>query len=372
MKISIITSPFGTIPPSGIGAVEKLWYDLSLEFNKLGYETEIYCKKDKKNTHRSEKEKIIHVSGYKRKGNLFLELFLDLFFSIKCLLRLKKTNILVCNTFFSPIVARLFKFKYNKLIYNVQRFPKGQFFLYKNVNSFICPSLIVKTILIKEKISKNASAVVIGNPVNLEVYQPKKIKIKSTTEEFQILYFGRIHKEKGVHLLVKSLSLLNAKKFKLKLKLIGPYKKQEGGSGADYFNDLYNYFKNIDYVKPISNPKILSNHIHESDIFCYPSLSENGETFGVSVIEAMACGKAVVVSKLSCFSDFVENNQNGMIFDHKSTNNFRNLSDKIQCLIENNELREKISKNAVETSKFYSNKYISRIHIDNFKELYNA
>lgn len=244
--------------------------------------------------------------------------------------------------------------------------------MYKNVNSFICPSSIVKTILTKEKISKNASVVVVGNPVNLDVYQPNKTKIKESTEEFQILYFGRIHKEKGVHLLVKALSLLHSKGFKIKLKLIGPFKEQEGGSGIDYFNDLNRIFNNINYVEPISNPKILSEHIHESDIFCYPSLAENGETFGVSVIEAMACGKPVVVSELSCFTDFVENNKNGMIFNHKSKNNVNDLSDKIQFLIENKELREKLSKNAVETSKFYSNEYISKQHIDNFKELYSA
>lgn len=374
MKITIITSPFGTIPPSGIGAVEKLWYDLSLEFNKLGYETEIYCKKDDNNTSKfnNKNEKIIEVSGYKRKGNLFLELFLDLFFTLKCFLRLKKTNILVCNTFFSPLVARLFRFKYNKLVYNVQRVPKGQFFLYKNVDSFICPSSIVKTILTKEKISKNTSVVVVGNPVNLNVYQPKKTKIKEKTEEFQILYFGRIHMEKGVHLLVKALSSLYSKGLKIKLKLIGPYKEQEGGSGVDYFDDLYKSFNYIEYVEPISNPKILREHIHESDIFCYPSLAENGETFGVSVIEAMACGKPVVVSDLLCFTDFVVNHKNGMIFNHKSVNNINEFAEKIQFLIENKELREKLSKNAAETSKFYSNEYISKKHIDNFKQLYSA
>jgi glycosyltransferase involved in cell wall biosynthesis len=371
MKISIITSPFGTIPPTGIGAVEKLWYDLSLEFNKDGYETEIFCKKDKENITRIKKEKIIEVIGYERKGNLFIELFLDLVFTINCFFKLKKTDILIGNTFFSPLIARLFKFKFDKLIYNVQRVPKGQFFLYKNVNNFICPSSIIKTILTKEKIGNRVSVVVIGNPVNLDIYQPKSPKFKLKTDEFQILYFGRIHKEKGLHVLVKALSILSSKGFKLKLKLIGPYKEYEGGSGNQYFNDLKKCFNNIDYVKPISSPEILSSHIHESDIFCYPSLAEKGETFGVSVIEAMACGKPVVVSALSCFTDFVDDCKNGMIFNHKYENNFNDLAVKIELLIENKDLRETLSQNAVETSKFYSNDYISRKHINNFKELYS-
>ena len=32
MKITIITSPFGNIPPYGYGGVEKIWYDVSEEF----------------------------------------------------------------------------------------------------------------------------------------------------------------------------------------------------------------------------------------------------------------------------------------------------------------------------------------------------
>jgi len=50
------------------------------------------------------------------------------------------------------------------------------------------------------------------------------------------------------------------------------------------------------------------------DLFCLPSKGP-GETWGLAVNEAMACGKAVMVSdKVGCAADLVKENRNGGIF----------------------------------------------------------
>jgi glycosyltransferase involved in cell wall biosynthesis len=69
---------------------------------------------------------------------------------------------------------------------------------------------------------------------------------------------------------------------------------------------------------PLYAERALASYYGGIDIFCYPSLAARGETFGVSVAEAMAAGAAPVVSNLSCFRDFVRPGANGLTFDQDS------------------------------------------------------
>ena len=38
MKIGIITSPFGPLPPNALGAVERLWYYVGICMSAKGHE----------------------------------------------------------------------------------------------------------------------------------------------------------------------------------------------------------------------------------------------------------------------------------------------------------------------------------------------
>jgi glycosyltransferase involved in cell wall biosynthesis len=368
MKISIITSPFGVLPPSGIGAVEKLWYDIAKELLLKECDITMYSKTDiiKNN---DQNLKIVYVDGYNRTGKIYFDLIFDFLYSFKVLMKLKKTDILVLNTFFSPILSRLFKNKYKKLVYNVARIPKGQFFIYGNVDSFVCPSLAVKILLANECKSLINKIEVIGNPVNTGVYKYKEIELKNSEDSFNILFFGRIHPEKGVHILSDAIQEINKKGFDLVLTLIGTYDLNQGGGGDEYFNSVCKDKEFIKYIKPISNPELLYNEVVKCDIFCYPSIADNGETFGVSVIEAMSAGRPVIVSDLNCFKDFVIDNFNGLVFNHKSSDPKKALMDKIILLINNPLLRTKLSIEANITAKKFSNSVIALENLANFEKL---
>lgn len=72
--------------------------------------------------------------------------------------------------------------------------------------------------------------------------------------------------------------------------------------------------KNIHFL-PFQNQSMMPVVYRLGSFYCLPS-SGPGETWGLAVNEAMASGKAVLVSKkCGCSTDLVENGTNGYIFD---------------------------------------------------------
>ncbi|MWG35837.1 glycosyltransferase family 4 protein [Halomarina oriensis] len=82
------------------------------------------------------------------------------------------------------------------------------------------------------------------------------------------------------------------------------------------------------------------------DVFCFPAKVENQ---GIVVLEAMACGKAVVLSDIPVFREFYTDGEDCLICS--SREEFREALDR---LAENPDLRERLGENAKETAREHS------------------
>ena len=138
----------------------------------------------------------------------------------------------------------------------------------------------------------------------------------------KILYVGRIHPEKGVHLLVEAFSQLPAAVAQgWQLSIVGPWEIKLGGGGEAYWNELRSAAKalgdSVEFHGAIFDAGSLETEFRSARLFVYPSLAETGETFGLAPLEAMAHGCAVLVSNLDCFHDFIRDGETGFIFDHR-------------------------------------------------------
>lgn len=365
MNIAIITSPFGLLPPKGIGAVEKIWYYLAEYFGRKNICVDFYSKVERANYCNNV---IIHsVKGYQRTGILIGDLIKDFYYSLVALIKLKSCDILVLNTFWSPILCVFFKWKYKKSIYNVARFPKGQFKLYHFIDRFTCVSLAVSKALEKE-IGKDSRIVTINNPVELNDF---KYSEEQQSEDFIIMYHGRVHPEKGLHLLFSAANALYDKYPKIKLKILGTTKIESGGGGEKYVNELKQIATNVPimWIEATSNPTAIAKELASCHLYCYPSIADKGETFGVSPLEAMAIGRAVIVSDLDCFKDFVINDETGFIFDHHSEKAIDQLQGLIEKLVVDQTLRKTIGKAASEKAKQFSVENIANQYLNDFTML---
>lgn len=376
MKITIITSPFGCIPPDAIGAIEKRWYNTSKIFVEKGHTVNFISKKPNKIVDDKIVEEGININfqkGYDWKKSQISNLILDFIYSFKALFLMPKTDVLILNTFFSPILSRFFRHKFKKTVYNVARFPKGQFKYYQNIDRLSCVSYAVYNELIKQTPSVLKQAKTIPNPVDVSSFNFHELQ---ENKEFTIMYTGRVHPEKGLDILASAYKELVQENSNITIKLIivGATTIAKGGGGDEYLkiiNEAAGQENKIIYIDPIYNPIELSNKMLEADVYCYPSIAEKGETFGVAPLEAMALGLPVVVSNLDCFKDFVNDGENAIIFDHRN-DAIHNLKIKLQEILNNFELRKKLGKNASITAKSFSTEKIASLYLSDFKKLLNA
>lgn len=350
-SIVIITSPFGCIPPHAIGAVEKLWKSCGDVFRDKGIEV-IFISKRPYDVDGLSPENI-YIKGYNRTGNWLSDFLLDFIYSLRAFIKSPKADAIVLNTAWTPVLLPLFKWKYKVSLYNVARFPKKQFGFYKAVNILSCVSNIVYKSLIAQTPSSVNQACVINNFIDTSVFRKRKEHLLSDNPI--ILFTGRVHREKGVELLVQAVNQVN-KIHKVRLRIIGAYETSKGGSGIEYKNELDNMAEGwkIEWMPPIYKPEELAMAMDECDIYCYPSLADNGETFGVAPLEAMGLGLPTIVSSLGCFSDFLIDNVNGLVFNHHTKDAVDQLVNCINRILEKPGLYKQLSDNAVKSSSCFN------------------
>ena len=150
---------------------------------------------------------------------------------------------------------------------------------------------------------------------------------------------------------------------------MGPYSTETGGGGQVYLNELKQLTNNsnVVFLEPIFDIDKLSEIYSKASIFVYPSVAEQGETFGVSPLEAMSWGCATIVSNLDCFKDFLIHNKNGLCFDHRSENRVVILNQYLKDLINNSKLRMNFAKNGLIVNETHSTEKLANEFLNEFK-----
>lgn len=365
-SIDIVTSPFGCIPPNALGAVEKLWKSCGDYYASIGIKVTFVCKRPNER----HEDNCVYVDGYDRTGSWLLDFLLDFYYSLKALIKAPKADVIVLNTIWTPVLLPFFKWKFRVSLYNVARFPKHQFGLYRGVDALSCVSVAVYESLARQTPSAKKRACVIPNFIDTRVFHFDGVRALSSGIPC-IVYSGRVHIEKGLELLVKAINLIREKR-PVSLRIIGTWDVKKGGSGDGYKGKLDSLAVgwSIDWYGPVYSPTKLAEEIGKCDIFCYPSVAEKGETFGVAPLEAMGLGLPVVVSSLDCFKDFVRHGVNGYVFDHRQEDAHVGLAANIMNLFDNPGLYGKFSRNAMLMAKSFSVEAIADEYLCLFNNLY--
>ena len=166
-----------------------------------------------------------------------------------------------------------------------------------------------------------------------------KAKYGIKPNEKVILFLGRIHKIKGIDLLIDAFFDLSNEMDDIKLVIIGP----DGGlmdSLLKKVEDL-NIREKIIFTGMIHNFDKFAAYV-DAEIYVLPSKSE---AFGLTVLEAWACGTPVIISEGCLISEFLPNKE---IIFKRDKNQLKNLLKKI---FQDNGLKTKLQNEGKELLK---------------------
>ncbi|MCG8482246.1 MAG: glycosyltransferase family 1 protein [Clostridia bacterium] len=176
-----------------------------------------------------------------------------------------------------------------------------------------------------------------GRGIDTNLFSPNKrseaLKKKYCKHgEKLLLYVGRVSPEKELDVLLDAAKILNEKKVKYQLVVVGdgPTRKELESREID----------NITFVGYKSGAE-LQTYYASADLFTFPASSE---TYGNVILEAMASGLPVVSPNEGGIKENLIDGYNGLAFEKENPDS---MVDKIIALIENDQLQQSIKKNAI-------------------------
>lgn len=184
---------------------------------------------------------------------------------------------------------------------------------------------------------KDDRVMVINNPLSFESKEISKLKNK------KIISVGRLEEVKGFDILIDIWKKVVEKHNDWILEIYG-----EGSLRNELQNKIDNLkLTNNLFLKGICND--IQNKYLDSSLYIMTSRYEG---FGMVLIEAMACGLPLISFNCPCGpSEIIKNKENGFLIN---MGNIDEMVEKINLLIENEELRKKIGKKLKELSYNYS------------------
>lgn len=180
----------------------------------------------------------------------------------------------------------------------------------------------------------------------------------------RLLFVGRVSPEKGVHLLLEAFARVRNELSNVHLDIVGP-----GGNlpiefivllsddpkvrslrdfypgrlrRGDYFRDLQESLptdlaRHVTFTGPVPHSRIVS-HYQQADILVNPSYSES---FGMSLVEAMASGVPVIGTRVGGMTEVIETTGGGLLVE---SGDVRGLARAILSLLRNEDRRRALAR----------------------------
>jgi glycosyltransferase involved in cell wall biosynthesis len=368
MRITIAQGAFYPIPPLRGGGVEKAWFALGREFARLGHEVTHISRQfgDLPANETVDGVTHIRVPGFDSPRSLVKLKLLDLIYTRRVLRVLPQADILVTHTFWLPIFLRSNRF--GRVYIHVARFPRGQMRYYTHVARLQTVSTSLRDAIVREIPQFASKVCAIPNPLTSEARPPS-----GRPRDRILLYVGRLHPEKGLHILLDALALLPSSRLAdWKLVVIGSAATSDGGGGDNYLAALKQKAAplgdRVTWAGPVFDAERLNGYFQQAALFLYPSLADFGEASPLAPLEAMSQGCPALVSDIGCFRDYLRDGENGFVFNHLERP-VESLAAKLDTLLDAPDRLRHAGELAEQSAQDYRIEAVARNYLDDFKSL---
>ena len=190
--------------------------------------------------------------------------------------------------------------------------------------------------------------------IDLSIFRP----LPDLEKEWDLAFMGRLEAMKSVDLFPEMLYLLKPKFPDLKMMMTG-----EGSLKDRLFQefDEKGVSSMVDYRGVVETEEV-PVLINKSRVFLYPS---RREPFGLSIVEAMACGVPVITTDVFGPREIISHNYDGIAVP---PDDVEALVKAIETLLKDDELRKRISENALRSVQ---EKYDINLHARQLVAIYN-
>lgn len=376
MRITIVIGAFLPMPPAPTGAIEKVWHRLSEAFAARGHDVTVLCPAQD-GASREERVAGVRYLRFKRRsrtGSTRLDLVKDLAYSIGVWRALPASDVTVTNCFWLPALLRVARrATAGALNVHAQRFPKGQFRLYRTADRISTVSDAIADAIRAQTPAVAPIVRVIPNPVDIDVFRPDGPSRRDASER-QVLFTGRIHPEKGLELLVRAAAVARRTVPTLSLRLVGPSEVERGGGGARFLDLLRSRAADLPlaFGANVADPVELATTLRSCDAYCYPSIAFHGEASPVAPLEAIACGAPTIVSDLPQFAGYLRDGETGLVFAREAPDAELRLAECLVRVLTDRELASRLSAAGVARARELSIDRIADAHLADFAELVDA
>jgi glycosyltransferase involved in cell wall biosynthesis len=200
------------------------------------------------------------------------------------------------------------------------------------------------------------------SPVNDSTKAALRQKLLLPADRTIVTFTGRLVSYKGLPLLLRVWEQVQRQHGRAMLLLVG-------SGGLDVHNceaDLREFAqaKRLHSVRFTGDVHNVYEYLQASDIFVFPT---EKEAFGISLIEAMACGLPVIATPVGGIKDFLVGGQNGLQVDPGS---FTMLYDALHRLLSDSSLAATLGAAALGTARSrYSRDVVSAKYINLFNRV---
>ncbi len=206
---------------------------------------------------------------------------------------------------------------------------------FQNAHHIIVHTQIQRAQMLEMETFKNLNIRVMSLGIDTNIFIPKK----SNINDISLLFVGRITRLKQIELCLETVTfLLKNQKRKVKLNIIGPVSDIVYFSELKALAEVLQITEHINFIGTVEQ-KDLVPYYHNANLLLLPSAHES---FGMVIVEAMACGTPVVALKGAGGPDeIIENGINGIL----TTKEF--FSERVLDFTHSQEMQLKLGENAI-------------------------